>query len=109
MRMRNRLHQLKRNRLRIGRAIPAIIDRSRQGLVITPRQRVFGLGQRAHVDAAHRARLSKNFLRDRERCENLIVLWTTGGKDATHMEFASRQLDGSQSVPMNASRKPLAK
>ncbi len=81
MRMRNRLGQLKRNRLRIRRAIPPVAVRRTQRIRISPRKRIFWLGHRADKNLPHRPRLSRQRLRQTQRRNNLIILRARRSKE----------------------------
>ena len=81
----NRLRQLKCNRLRIRRAVPAIVDRARQAFGIAAGEGVFGLGEGADIDAAYGAGFAQNLLREGKRGDDFVVFDAAGGEYSADM------------------------
>ncbi len=80
--VRDGLLQLECDGLRVRRAVPAVVHLRRHAFGIAAGERVFGFGHGADVDAAHRAGLAENLLRQRKRRDDLIIFRPAGGENA---------------------------
>ena len=80
--VRNGLLQLECDGLRIRRAVPAVVHLRRHAFGIAAGKGIFGFGHGADVDAADRAGLAENLLRQRERSDDLIIFGAAGRENA---------------------------
>ena len=108
MRVRNRLLQLKRNRLRIRRTIPAVIHRARHALRIAARESIFRFCERTHINATHRAGFPQNFLSECDWRDDLIVFTAAGGNNSTHSQGSPGKRDLIPSLRRKPRRQPLS-
>src|SRR5215469_486156 len=90
VRVRHGFGELQRNRLRIGRAVPAIVDCARETFGITAGEGIFGLGECTYVDAADGIGFAKNLLRQSEWGDDLIVFRAARGKNSADKYATAR-------------------
>ena len=77
------------DRLRVRRAIPAVVDGAGEALGIAAGEGVFGLGKGAHIDALDRVGLAEDLLRDAKRSYDFVIFRAAGGNNASDMQRAA--------------------
>src|ERR1051325_4962801 len=93
MRVGNRFLQLIRDRLRIGRTVPAVVHIGAECFGVASRQFVFWLGKSTDVDLSHCASMSRKLLRQRNGSDDLMIFVSTGRNDSGNVMALVSEFD----------------